>query len=216
MLTDHWPPSGLRLTTPRLELRLPTEDELAQLADVAERGVHPPERMPFVYPWTDDEPLRAHSVLQYHWRQRAAWQIGRWCLTLAVFEQGRPVGFQDIAAEDFAILGQVSTGSWLGLAHQGRGIGTEMRAAVLHLAFAGIGARAALSSAALDNPASLRVSAKLGYEPDGTESFVVRGQPAVHQRLRLTRERWETDRRTDIRIEGLEPCLEMLDADLVF
>jgi hypothetical protein len=28
VLVDHWPLVGLRLTTPRLEIRLPTEDEL--------------------------------------------------------------------------------------------------------------------------------------------------------------------------------------------
>lgn len=46
----------LRVRTPRLELRLPTEDELHALAEVALAGIHPPERTPFYVPWTD----RAH------------------------------------------------------------------------------------------------------------------------------------------------------------
>jgi hypothetical protein len=40
MLIDHWPLLGLRVRTARLELRLPTEEELADLADLAVRGVH--------------------------------------------------------------------------------------------------------------------------------------------------------------------------------
>ena len=51
----------------------------------------------------------------------------------------------------------VATGSWLGLRHQGHGIGKEMRAAVLHFAFAGLGAIEALSGAWDDNKPSLGV-----------------------------------------------------------
>jgi RimJ/RimL family protein N-acetyltransferase len=43
-----------------------------------------------------------------------------------------------------------------------------MRAAALHLAFAGLGAREATSEAFADNRASNRVSQTLGYEPNGT------------------------------------------------
>ena len=32
MLIDHWPLLGLRLITPRLELRLPSDAELSELA----------------------------------------------------------------------------------------------------------------------------------------------------------------------------------------
>ncbi|MFD1933392.1 MULTISPECIES: hypothetical protein [Nonomuraea] len=42
-----------------------------------------------------------------------------------------------------------------------------------------------MSSAFLDNPASLAVSGKLGYQPDGLSVHQVRGQRAVLQRLRL-------------------------------
>jgi hypothetical protein len=68
MLVDHYPLAGLRLTTPRLELRLPTGEELSRLADLAADGIHDPEVMPFVVPWTDQEPAeRARSVVQFHW-----------------------------------------------------------------------------------------------------------------------------------------------------
>jgi RimJ/RimL family protein N-acetyltransferase len=42
-----------------------------------------------------------------------------------------------------------------------------MRAATLHLLFAGLGAVAVTSGAFVDNPPSHAVSAKLGYEDNG-------------------------------------------------
>lgn len=56
----------------------------------------------------------------------------------------------------------------LGQHYQGHGIGTEMRAAVLHLAFAGLNTESAVSGALVDKPASAGVSRKLGYQPNGT------------------------------------------------
>ncbi len=210
-LTEHWPLLGLRLTTPRLELRFPTDDELAEQADLAAEGVHDPARMPFIYPWTDLPPAdRARSVVLHHWRTRGACTPEAWSLPLAVFAEGRVVGHQSIEGRDFAVRREVATGSWLGRRHHGGGIGTEMRAAVLHLAFAGLGAADALSGAFEDNPASFGVSRKLGYEPDGIERFVVRDHRVTERRLRLTRARWEAHRTVPVSIDGLEPCLPLL------
>jgi hypothetical protein len=41
MLIDHFPLVGLRLTTPRLELRLPSPEELARTIPVAVEGLLP-------------------------------------------------------------------------------------------------------------------------------------------------------------------------------
>lgn len=72
MLVDHFPPLGLRLSTPHLELRIPTGEALADLADLAVDGIHPPETMPFVFPWTDQPPAElARDVLRHHWRHLA-------------------------------------------------------------------------------------------------------------------------------------------------
>jgi RimJ/RimL family protein N-acetyltransferase len=210
MEADWWPLAQLRLRTPRLELRLPTGDDLSALADLAALGVHDPLVQPFTVPWTDVSPAdRARSTLQYQWRQWGEWRPERWALDLAVVHDGTVVGSQGISAADFAVLRQVSTGSWLGLPHQGKGIGTEMRAAVLHLAFAGLGAVDAVSAAFTDNPASLRVSRKLGYSDDGIQRQVSRGKPAIVQRLRLDRETWQAHQAFPVRIEGLQPCLPM-------
>ncbi|MET8327017.1 GNAT family protein [Streptomyces sp. NPDC005181] len=203
----HWPLHGLRIRTSRLELRLPDLELLDDLATVAADGVHAPDSMPFTVPWTDGPPAeRGRAVYQHVLATVANWSVRNWVLSLAVLHEGKVVGRQDLGAADFAVTGEVNTGSWLGLAHQGQGIGTEMRAAVLHLAFAGLGARSATSAAMTDNPRSLGVSRRLGYLPDGLEVAALRGAPVTLQRLRIDRDSWEEHRTVDVRIEGLDAC----------
>ena len=61
------------------------------------------------------------------------------------------VGVQGLVARDFAVMRAVATGSWLGAEFQRRGIGKEMRGAVLALAFDGLGAQIAETEAFVDN-----------------------------------------------------------------
>lgn len=209
MVLRHWPLFDLAVRTPRLELRLPTDDQLCDLADVAAAGIHDPATTPFVVDWTAAEPpALQRGVLQWGWRNRAEWTTERWNLALGVFVDGRIVGVQDLNATRFAFTRVVSTGSWLGIAHQGQGLGTEMRAAVLHLAFAGLGAVEAHSGAWRDNARSHAVSARLGYEENGRRTEVRRDRPDEMVLLRLTRERWEAHRRDDVEIVGLDGCLD--------
>ncbi|WP_129842586.1 GNAT family protein [Streptomyces sp. RFCAC02] len=203
----HWPLYALRLRTPRLELRLPGPAELDELAAVAAAGVHDPERMPFSIAWTDAEPReRGRATFQHVLGTIGDWRPERWTLSLAVSCDGRVVGRQDISAHDFAVTREATTGSWLGLAHQGNGLGTEMRAAITHLAFECLGARAVTSAAMLDNPASLRVSEKLGYRPDGIEVISVRGAARTLRRLRLDRADWTAHRTVPVEVGGLDGC----------
>ena len=115
MLIDHWPLLGLSLATPDLELRLPTDEELAELAEVATQGIHPSDYMPFVTPWTAGTPKEvARTVVQSFWRRAAEWQPDNWSLGLAVFKDGQPIGIQAMRSKNFAITREVATGSWLG------------------------------------------------------------------------------------------------------
>ncbi|GAB3657930.1 GNAT family N-acetyltransferase [Glycomyces tarimensis] len=212
MLTDHLPIYRLRLRTERLELRLPDLEELGALADVAAEGVHQPDFMPFVFPWTDTTPeQRARSVVLWYLRTVGAYEADRWKLPFTVFHEDEPVGLQEIWGDRFSITREVTTGSWLGLKHQGKGIGTEMRAAVLHFGFAGIGAEWATSASFDGNEPSAGVSRKLGYKADGIEFCVVQDQRRLERRWRLSREDWEAGRRREVAIEGLdEDVLKML------
>ncbi len=205
-LLTHWPLAGLRLTTPRLELRLPDLEELAALASLAADGVHDPDVQPFTVAWTDATPeVRARSVVQYHWSRWSDWRPGNWELNLVVLRDGVVVGTQGVSGRDFGICREVATGSWLGRAYQGQGLGTEMRTAVLQLAFTGLGAKEAASGAFAHNAASRAVSRKLGYREDGIERHSVRGEAAVMHRLRLTAEQWEP--RIPVQMAGLTQCL---------
>jgi RimJ/RimL family protein N-acetyltransferase len=205
-----WPLSDLRLRTPALELRVPTEDELMELCRVARAGVHDPATMPFEVPWTDQpSPQFERSFLQHHWSVRAQWSPERWRLALAVFRDGQPIGFQDIGAENFVVLREVGTGSWLGRPFHGQGCGKQMRAAVLHLAFAELGAEVARSAALAGNAASLAVSRALGYQDNGVSRRAPRGEPVERTELRLTRQRWLEHRFCAVTVEGLAGCRDM-------
>ena len=199
---------GLRVRTPRLELRLPEDAELDQLYEVAAAGIHPPEEMPFAVAWTDE--LERASFIAYHRDSRASWRPEAWKIDLGVWADGELVGVQGIGADEFAVKRTIATGSWLGARHQGRGIGTEMRAAVLELAFAHLGAVAVTSGAFDVNLASRRVSEKLGYRVVGRETLSPRGTPQPHVLLRLDREDWRP--RIPVEVSGVVPCLPLFGA----
>lgn len=152
MLNDVWPPVGVRVRTPLVELRYPTDDELADLGNLAAQGIHDPAVQPFSAAWTDVPAAELpRAVVTYHWQQRAAVAPTRWSLNLVAVHEGTVVGTQGIGATDFAVVREVGSGSWLGRRYHGRGLGTHVRAAMLHLAFVGLGARYATSGAFLDN-----------------------------------------------------------------
>lgn len=211
MLSDLWPPYALRITTPRLALRLPTEAEILRLADVAAAGVHGPDQRPFLTPWTEGGPLeRARTVLRWHWEALAEWSADDWSLGLGVFTRdGRVLGKASLRATDFPVVREVTTSSWLGLPHQGQGYGTEARLALLELAFAHLGAHSARTEVFQDNHASQAVSRKLGYQSDGI-SWDARGDEVlVSDRLRLSRDRWAQLDRPEIHVEGFDLCRAM-------
>jgi RimJ/RimL family protein N-acetyltransferase len=209
-LADVWPLFRLRIRSERLVLRLPTDDDLVSLLAVAEARIHPPEEMPFGVAWTD---LRgaafAQGFLQHHWAKRGSWSIDDWWLNLMVEWEGQPIGSQTISGTGFARDRVVDSGSWLGLAYQGRGFGTEMRSAVLSFAFDGLGATAATSSAFLDNARSNAVSRSLGYADDGRGMLAPRGEPRETQRFRMTVEAWRSRPRAPVAIDGLDACRSM-------
>ena len=124
-----------------------------------------------------------------------------------------PVGSQSIGGTEFAIHRTVDTGSWLGRAYQGRGLGKEMRAAVLGFAFDGLGALAAETSAFLDNAASNAVSRSLGYVENGVGTLAPEGVARPMQKFRMTAKDWRARPRPPLAIEGLDACLDLFGAN---
>ena len=187
----------------------PTTTSVRLLA-VAKAGIHPPGEMPFGVAWsTIPSPEFERSFMRHHWEKRATWRPDDWVLNLMVELEGAPIGSQTINASRFEVMRTVGTGSWLGGEFQGRGYGKEMRAAVLGLAFDGLGAHAAESDAFLDNAASNGVSRSLGYRENGRGSLAPEGVARETQRFRMTVEDWRSRPRPDLAIEGLEACRDM-------
>jgi RimJ/RimL family protein N-acetyltransferase len=169
--------------------------------------------MPFAVPWTDavGDPRFVEDFVGFHERALTEWTPASWTLNLLVFADGHPVGTQSVGAEGFAVARTVHTGSWLGSESQGRGLGTEMRAAVLELAFTGLGARAARSGWLESGAAqSARVSARLGYHETGSHVERPRGEPVLHHDLLLEQEAWACP--FALEIGGVEPCLPLFGA----
>jgi RimJ/RimL family protein N-acetyltransferase len=203
---------GLRLITPRLELRLGARDELFEVHELARQGIHPPDEMPFENPWTDrsaDEDF-VEQCVAFHESALRDWRPDRWSFNPLVFLAGRPIGSQSMRAKDFRTRREVDTGSWLGQAYQGQGLGTEMRTASVELAFRVLGAEAALSGSILGNESSKRVSEKLGYAMVGTSTLAPRGEPVEKYDFRLERDRWRPP--FPVVIEGAEECLALFGA----
>jgi RimJ/RimL family protein N-acetyltransferase len=214
MFSDYLPFYRLRLRSERLELRLPDFDDLAALADVAAAGIHGPDFMPFTTPWTEADPTeRGRTAILWNLRLLSGFSSERWSLPFVTVLDGEVIGKQDISAREFEVTREATTASWLGSAHHGKGLGTEMRAAALALLFDGLGADYALSDSLDGNLPSEGVSRKLGYRPDGIEHQVAKGKRVVSRRWRLGREDWEANRRHEVVVEGLdESVLTLLGA----
>lgn len=187
-LEDVWPLFALEIQTPRLALRPIRDEDLPGLAEAALAGIHEPDQMPFGFPWTDAPAAELpRNLAMYQWQLRQVTPYN-WTIAFAVHLDGKVIGAQDLSAYDFANRRTVNSGSWLTKEVQGRGLGTEMRAALLLFAFDVLGAEWAESSAAAWNEPSLAVSRKLGYEMNGVTRVSPRqGEPVDEQRVRLAR-----------------------------
>ena len=210
-LVRVWPLFGLVLTTPRLVLTPLRDEHLPALIDAALAGIHDPAEIPFSMPWTDAPPdVLTRETAKYLWGLRAGVSAREWTINFAVLHEGRVIGLQDVAASSFALLRHVRSGSWVTRSAQGRGLGTEMRAAVLQFAFDHLGATSAASGAVNWNLASLGVSRRLGYLLNGTTRVEARsGEVEELQHVLLRREdfrrpEWSLD------VRGLAEALPLL------
>ncbi|MCW2835063.1 MAG: family acetyltransferase [Nocardioides sp.] len=213
-VADLLPALGLRVSGGDLELRGVTDDLVAELADLAARGVHHPDRMPFTYPWTDAAPEDfGRSFAQYHWRTRAEFSPSSWALNLAVLHRGRVVGVQGVTTSDFLVTRTGETGSWLGLAHQGKGLGTVMRQVMCAFLFDHLDFTEITSGAFSDNPASLTVSAKVGHVANGTRRLERRGEQAEMTQLVLTPAAFRRGPQA-LEVEGVDAFRRLIGLDV--
>lgn len=209
----NYPLLDVRVSTPRLELRGATDELLDELADAVRAGKTHADPAPYDDPmsfYEKDPDVRVAKWLRAIWRGRGRVDPEMWRLYFVVVVDGRPVGEQTLTGVNFSTLGTVTTFSWLSVDQRGRGLGLEMREAVLHLAFDGLGAQEASSDAFIDNRGSNAISQRLGYDPNGFEWATRQGEPALLNRWRLTRDSWEQRRRDDIELHHVEACHALL------
>lgn len=208
MLENIFAPFGLQVITPKLTLAVATDEHLAQLAAHVHAGHAMSSPLPYDDPisfYEDDPDIRVRKWLEAAWRNRGSFSSESWRLSFAVIVDGKPIGMQDVISSRFSTLGTLASFSWLSAVERRKGLGREMRSAILQLAFAGLNATEAHSDAFVDNVGSNRVSESLGYERNGMDWDTRRGTPAQLQRWRIDRAQWEKVRRDDIEIVGLEP-----------
>jgi RimJ/RimL family protein N-acetyltransferase len=167
-IEDIWPQFALRIESGPLLLSAVRDEDIPPLVELAGRGIHDPGSMPFAFPWTDAPPTELpRNTAVHYWSSRAANCVDRWSLELVVRHEHRIVGIQAFETENYLVRRTGETGSWLGLEHQGKGIGTLMRQTVCAFVFDSLDAAEVTSAAFMDNPASAAVSRKVGYSLNG-------------------------------------------------
>jgi RimJ/RimL family protein N-acetyltransferase len=211
-MASLYAPLDVSIRTPRITLLAATDELLFRLLPVVREGVIAADERPFDDPMSlyADSPERELRWIRSIWNGRSSVSPEFWRLYFVVMRDDEPIGMQDLIGIDFAALGTVTTFSWLKPSARSRGLGTEMRSAILHLAFAGFGAREATSEGFLDNRASNRISERLGYHNNGRSWATRRGEVAELQRWVLKRDEWAGNKRGDIELSGVRECREAL------
>ncbi|MDN3243172.1 GNAT family N-acetyltransferase [Glycomyces tritici] len=212
-ISDVIPLYRLRINTARLALRLPHPDELPLLADCAREPIHAVGEEPFENPigsarssWSSAPPEdRARRVVQVQLGEVARWTADNWHLELGVWLDGKPIGVQTLYSKHFPVTREAVTISWLTLAQQGNGYGTEARAGVLGFAFDWLQARSCRSRSFRTNGKSVGVSERLGYRDDGIDVEAVYGGVArTSRRFRMEAADWRSRLRPPVTVTGFD------------
>jgi RimJ/RimL family protein N-acetyltransferase len=167
-----------RIETARLVLRPPTETDLddivAGINDLA--VVRMLARVPFPYARADAENFLAWSLTSQN------------DINLVVDRDGAAIGC--IGLND--IKAACEFGYWLGKAHWRHGFATEAGRAFLGYCFDTVDVGTIRAGAFADNPASLRVQEKLGFQRTGSSlrTSLARGGKVEHIDTALTRNRF--------------------------
>ncbi|MFC3806320.1 GNAT family N-acetyltransferase [Terrabacter sp. GCM10012305] len=204
---------GIHLRTADLDLRVMTESELGVLAaalpDDVELNPHATR-----YAGLDDRANRRAVLAQGYWRALGLWSTDDWALPFVVRSRGELVGVQWLEGPDWRADRTVDSSSWLVTSARGRGLGKQMRAAVLALAFGPLGAEAAVSSAVVDNASSLGVSRALGYRD--THRSVLEHSGETLQHVRLDRAMWVgSGQAHGVVVDGVAPALPLFGVEAV-
>jgi RimJ/RimL family protein N-acetyltransferase len=202
-----WPLQGIRLRTADLDLQVMTEADLPTLWELLPDDVQMNPHAT-TYAGLDERANRRAVLAQGYWRALGLWSPDDWALPFVVRSEGTVVGAQWLEGPDWRADRTVDSSSWLVPRARGRGLGQQMRAAVLALAFGPLRAEAAISSAVIGNAPSLGVSRALGYRE--THRSVLEHSGETLQHVRLGREAWAASGGArGVVIDGVAPALPL-------
>src|SRR5689334_22803132 len=154
-----------------------------------------PDRHDIVAEVNDFEVARMLAKVPYPYRLsdadaflRSIGKTGERSLALSIALGGRVIG--GIGLSEIGATNEF--GYWLGRSHWGKGYATEAGRAFLERIFAAYDITVVQSGVFIDNPASLRVQDKLGFERTGRREVfcVARGHAVEHIDTALSRGRF--------------------------
>ena len=209
-----WPLHGIRLRTADLDLQVMTEADLPTLWSVLpdDVGMNPHAT---TYAGLDGRANRSAIIAQAYWRALGVWSPDDWALPFVVRSGGEVVGAQWLEGPDWRADRTVDSSSWLVAPARGRGLGKQMRAAVLALAFGPLRADAAVSSAVVDNavvPRRLAGPRLPRHAPLGARAL---GGDAAARASRARRRGRASGQAREVVIAGVSPALPLFGIEEV-
>lgn len=200
---------NIKIATTRLELRIPKNEEIQKLGKVLSEGIQKEGEPHFMdeshYKKSAEE--HAKGLQEFVHKSINEWNKDNWHIPFAVFYEGKAIGLVTMFSHDFPIARGFGCSYWIGLAYQGKGLGTEAFQTVLSFGFDGLNAREAYAGAYSDNTASLKLMEKLGFIFNGEYWVARQGQAVKDKRMRLPREQWKKPE--NVTIEGFESCKDL-------
>jgi ribosomal-protein-alanine N-acetyltransferase len=162
------PPLTTRLVTPRLVLRPPRTNDVAEIRRLM-RANHEHLREWNPAPPPGEDPSSITEVSKSVLRQRRDWKRGAGFVFMPAL-RAEPTRFVGKIALNGIMRGAMHgayLGYWMDRDHQGRGLATEGIRAVLDFAFGPAGLHRVQAAIMPKNERSLRVIAKLGFRREG-------------------------------------------------
>lgn len=161
-------PLSFRLTTPRLVLRVPRVNDVAEIRRLLRHNeAH-------LRPWNPaprpgEDPTSVTEVSNAILRQRREWKTGRsfTFMVSPLTHTSRFIGKIALSGILRGALNGAYLGYWMDVDHQNGGLCTEALSAVLDFAFGPAELHRLQAAIMPNNPRSLRVIEKLGFRREG-------------------------------------------------
>lgn len=193
----------------------PTDEHVKALADIGDRIRQQPGSE---WWWASSSGGEEFGFPDFHtramqalWQTRAEMRPSFWVIPLVACRKcsDRPLGVVELIGKSFVLTRSIEIGIWVDPREHRSGIGQEISQIALAIAFHEFGAKELRWNAIDENVASIALAEKLGFERDGTSTFVESGKAYPQTRFVL-RDPATVPQREDLSIQGLDLCIELL------